>query len=99
MEHTITLRTNLDEPRIPSDLISAYQELGIVPPIGAYIVIPYCGKFIDLEVVSIRQELKKGLSSRVSFNFMHTTVELHIPRCLGMSIRDWEDRLRRIRGV
>ena len=80
-------QTNLDEAQsMIADLNNAPPLT--VPAIGTQIRFTlHNSRVFDLEVVAVVYDVAK----------QHTFVEMHIPRVLGMSIRDWMDHMRRLR--
>lgn len=102
----VYFHSNLDEP----SLVSLTPGIGVglgdlpaghIPQIGAWIMIPYYGKLVELEVVGVRYERVKRASTyvaeeRVTHEWV-AKVELHIPKYFLGTIADWEKRMRAIR--
>jgi hypothetical protein len=99
----IYFRTNLDD--IP---LSQLPELNTVPEKGTYFIIPYYGKNILLEVCSIQYKINYRNERDIyatgdesayiqKVDGWMVEVELHIPKYSSMSIKDWEDYLKRLR--
>jgi hypothetical protein len=98
MIKNIYFHTNLDEPQLPASLGDCIcrninSSIFHIPQIGSQIEIPYYNRLIALEVCSITYVASKILGE------YSIRIELHIPKSFSrMSIKDWEDRMRAIRG-
>lgn len=90
----IYFHTNLDEPRLPHNMVEAFGDQ--VPAVGSHIAIPYYGYELGLEVVGHWYSCKERIGmGQLEVSLM---IELHIPRVPATSIAEWELRLRRMKN-